>query len=58
MGIKNIHIALISCSVIIALVFGFWALNHNYQILGCVSLVVAIGLSAYGVNFLKKAKSL
>lgn len=58
MGIKNIHIMLISCSVLVALVFGFWALNHDYRLLGYVSLIVAAGLVVYGINFLNKVKSL
>ena len=58
MGIKNIHIVLISCSVAVAGAFGFWALNHAYQGLGYVSLVAAVALVVYGVTFLNKVKSL
>ena len=58
MGIKNIHIALISCSIAIALVFGVWGLKNSYQILGSVSLAAAVGLAVYGINFLKKVKHL
>jgi hypothetical protein len=58
MGIKNIHIVLISCSVLIALIFGIWALKNNYAILGYVSLSAAVGLVVYGIKFLKKVKGL
>lgn len=58
MGIKNIHIFLISCSVVVAVIFGFWALGHAYPVLGGLSLAAAAGLAIYGVNFLKKTKNL
>ena len=58
MGIKNIHIVLISCSVLVALVFGLWSFNNNYQPGGCISFVIAAALVIYGINFLKKVKIL
>ena len=58
MGIKNIHIALIGCSVLISGVFGIWGLKHEYAELGGISLIAAVGLAIYGINFLKKAKAL
>ena len=58
MGIKNIHIVLIACSVLVALVFGIWALNNNNQALACASLIAGFGLVIYGINFLKKVKIL
>lgn len=58
MGIKNIHIALIVVSLAITFIFGIWGLKNDYQLLGCISMVVAIGLIFYGVDFLKKVKSL
>ena len=58
MGIKNIHIVLISCSVLVAGVFGGWSLNNDYQIGGYVSFTVAAALVIYGINFLKKVKTL
>ncbi len=58
MGIKNIHIILISASVLVSVVFGIWSLNNHYQILGYISLVSAVGLIVYGINFLKKVKTL
>ncbi len=57
MGIKNIHIGLIFCSAIIAVVFGFWGLNNNYAALGGVSFVLAVALVIYGINFIKKTKA-
>jgi hypothetical protein len=54
MGIKNIHLILITASVLFSLLFGFWALTHNYSPLGVISLMIAIGLVVYGVQFLKK----
>jgi hypothetical protein len=58
MGIKNIHITLISASSMLSLIFGVWALNHDFQILGYLSLIISVGLVVYGVQFIKKAKAL
>jgi uncharacterized membrane protein HdeD (DUF308 family) len=58
MGIKNIHILLISASSLVSLLFGYWALNHNYTGLGYVSLGLGIALIVYGIQFIKKAKDL
>lgn len=58
MGIKNIHIFLISAASILALGFGIWALTHNYVGLGYCSLASAVGLVIYGIQFVKKAKVL
>jgi hypothetical protein len=58
MGIKNIHIILIAASVLLSLVFGFWAVTHDYNTLGYISFALAIGLIVYGIQFLKKAKVL
>lgn len=58
MGIKNIHILLITAAVSISMIFGIWGLNHDYQILGIIALVIAVALAAYGVQFLKKAQTL
>ena len=58
MGIKNIHILLISASSLLALVFGVWGLNNDYKVLAYCSLAAAVGLIVYGVQFVKKAKVL
>lgn len=58
MGIKNIHIILISASVILSLVFGFWGVTHDFKALGGIAFALAVGLTIYGVQFLKKAKAL
>ncbi len=58
MGIKNIHITLIAVSVLLSVVFGFWCMNNAFQILGYVSLVAGAALAFYGVNFIKKARTL
>ena len=58
MGIKNIHIVLIAAAFLLSLVFGLWALNHDYQGLGYCSLVAAAGLVIYGIQFIKKLKAL
>ncbi len=58
MGIKNIHIVLITASVVLSLVFGVWSLTHDYTALGYGSLVAAVGLTVYGVKFIQKVKGL
>ncbi len=58
MGIKNIHIALISASIILGVAFGLWSLQNAYPLLGYASLAAAVALVFYGINFLKKAKTL
>ena len=58
MGIKNIHIVLIGASICMALLLGFWCLNNDYQMISGISLFLAVGLMVYGINFLKKMKTL
>ncbi len=58
MGIKNIHIALISASIILSVLFGLWSLTHAYQVLGCVSLLAGVALVFYGINFIKKVRAI
>ena len=58
MGIKNIHLFLITAALALSLVFGFWALNHDFQLLGWISMAAAVGLVIYGVQFLKKVKGM
>jgi uncharacterized membrane protein HdeD (DUF308 family) len=58
MGIKRIHITLITASIILSLFFGFWALGHNFRGLGYFSLLTGIVLVFYGIQFIKKAKVL
>ena len=56
MGIKQIHIALITISIILCLMFGFWVLNHDYKLAAYCSFAVAIALIVYCVQFIKKTK--
>ena len=58
MGIKNIHIVLIAASIFICLIFGIWSVNNAHGLWGMVSFAAAIGLTVYGVGFVKKAKTL
>ena len=58
MGIKNIHIILISASILLSLVFGLWGLNHDFKTLGYISLLTSVSLVIYGVQFIKKVKVL
>ena len=58
MGIKNIHVVLISTSVLMALVFALWSFKNEHSPWGFTSIGVAIGLIIYGITFLKKAKTL
>ncbi|MBI3602573.1 MAG: hypothetical protein HY209_06765 [Candidatus Omnitrophica bacterium] len=58
MGIKNIHIVLITASVVLSLIFGLWALTHDYVFLGGCSLVAVVGFAIYGIQFIKKTRGL
>ncbi len=58
MGIKNIHIVLISASSVVALAFGLWALGHDLAILGLTSILAGGGLIIYCLSFIRKAKTL
>jgi hypothetical protein len=58
MGIKNIHIMLISASSLILGLFGFWGLNNNFQLLGYLSILITVCLVIYGIQFIKKTKTL
>ena len=58
MGIKNIHIVLITASVFICLIFSIWSVNNAHDLWGTASFAAAIALAVYGVGFVKKAKTL
>lgn len=58
MGIKNIHIILIAASVLVCLFFGFWSVNNAHVGWGATAFAVAAALTVYGINFIKKAKTL
>lgn len=58
MGIKNIHIALITAASSVAVIFGIWGVKHEYATLGFFSFAFAAGLIIYGIMFLKKVKTL
>ncbi len=58
MGIKNIHILLIAASVLVCLFFGLWSVHHAHGRWGMASFAVAAALTVYGINFIKKAKTL
>ena len=58
MGIKYIHVVLIIASILLALGFGFWTLNHQYSLLGCCSFAVGVALVFYCAQFIKKMKAL
>ena len=58
MGIKSIHVFLITSASIMAGIFGTWGLTHNYSVLGIASIACGFGLIIYCINFLKKAKTL
>ena len=58
MGIKYIHVVLIVLSILLCICFGLWTLNHNYEMIGYGSFLIAIALSVYCVLFIKKMKAL
>ena len=58
MGIKNIHLILILVSILLALGFGCWTLNHHDIFLSGFSFMVMAGLLVYCVQFIKRMKAL
>lgn len=57
MGIKGIHLFLIAASTTLSLLFSLWAFNNQLSLMGAVSILSAIALAFYGVNFYKKVVS-
>ena len=58
MGIKNIHILLISAASLMGVLFGVWGITHGFTMLGIGAMVFAFCLVFYGVQFIKKARTL
>ena len=66
MSLKAVHIIFITCSTLLALGFGAWALNNYFNgaharvdlIVGILSVLAAVGLVWYGRYFLKKVKNI
>ena len=63
MSLKAFHIVFISISVLLAMGFAAWEIkgfvtagNTGQLMAGIVSVLIAIGLSIYGVRFMKKLK--
>ena len=61
MSLKTVHIIFITASVLLALGFGGWALNHyaasgglGYLLTGVLSLISGVVLVVYGKRFLQK----
>jgi multisubunit Na+/H+ antiporter MnhG subunit len=64
-SIKALHIILISCAILVSVVFGVWAFGYArtsgdsaYQTGGVLSIALAVGLLFYLVQFVRKAKKL
>lgn len=63
MSIKAFHIFFIVCAILISLIFAVWAIvqgnlsaNQMYSGAGCIAVMIAVGLTYYGFNFVKKTK--
>lgn len=57
MSLKTFHIFFISVSVLLCIGFGFWSLRQpGYTVAGIGSFVVAVGLVAYEVNFIRRIR--
>ncbi len=61
MSLKTVHIIFITASVLLAVGFGLWALNHyatagsiGYLLTGILSVVSGVVLVVYGKRFLQK----
>ena len=58
MGIKKIHIILISASVLLCLFFGAWSMINAHALWSVAAFLLAVGLAGYGMNLVKKSKAL
>ena len=64
MSLRTFHVIFIVCSIILAIGFGYWAINNfqqqqspAYLWTAMTSFFAAIGLIVYEYFFLKKVKS-
>jgi hypothetical protein len=58
MGIKQVHLLIITASIVFSVIFGFWILQHNYPIVAYGSFAAATALTVYCVKFINKTKAL
>ena len=58
MGVKYIHVVLIVASIVLALFFGVWTLNCHETVFAYSSFIIAVGLTIYCINFLRKIRTL
>ena len=56
MSLKWFHLVFISLSVVLSVVFGFWAVFNAHAFVGAGSFCAAGGLGVYGHFFLQKAR--
>ena len=63
MSLRTFHIIFIVCSILLAVVFGIWAIKNfmdihsiAYLFAGIGSFAIAFGLIVYEVTFIKKVK--
>ena len=57
MSLKAFHVFFISVSVLLCLGFGVWCLRQpNQSVMGIASFVIAAGLVAYEIVFLRRFK--
>lgn len=63
MSLKAFHIFFIAVSILLAIGFGIWEMRAyadsrsiGQLIAGLLSFIVAVGLTIYGVRFLRKLK--
>jgi len=57
MSIKSFHILFIVLSIAITIWFGIWEWNQSV-LLAIVSFLIGVGLVVYGIQVLKKFKTL
>lgn len=58
MGMKGIHVVLIGLAVLLGTAFGGWSLFHGHTVMGCISIVLTAAAAVYGIDFIKKFKTL
>ena len=64
MSLRTFHVIFIICSILLAIVFGSWAIrnfwneqSYAYLFTGIGSFVTAVGLLIYEVMFIRKVKA-
>jgi hypothetical protein len=56
LDLKSFHIVLIAASIVLMSGFGMWGLLNDYQLLGAISIAIAVLLVGYFAYFAAGAR--